>query len=162
MTLMRLLPSLKERSEDWLIMHRSHWKLNIIVLEQAPYTQFVELKLQFRNNAVFLHNMSMKIRIYHDAAVAEVVTQKEYQDAATKKELCLEALRRFNWPTSIHNCTQLDAILNTYSSLELRANQARQSENRPQVLNLPPVADSIGCLYKDSWGQYSVNVYDLF
>ena len=94
-------------------------------------------------------------------AVAEVVTQEKYEDLATKRELCLVAIRKFQTLTSIHTCNPLDGILETFTALEARTSLAQPRE-RPQILNIPAPPDSIAALHKDTWSQYSVNIYELF
>ena len=95
------------------------------------------------------------------AAVAEVVTQEDYEDLATKRELCSIALQKHNGELYVETCAPFDEILSVYAFLEAKTSEAQSNENKPFILNLPPPSDSMGCLYKDTWGQYSVNIYDL-
>ena len=94
------------------------------------------------------------------AAVAEVVSQEEYEDLATKRELCEVAMRKFQTMTSIHDCKPLDAILSAFLALEARTSLAQQKECA-QILNIPPPPDSMAALHKDTWSQYSVNIHGL-
>jgi hypothetical protein len=96
------------------------------------------------------------------AAVAEVVTQDKFDDLATKRELCVAALEKYQGTLSISNCKPFDAIIKVYTTLEHQTTKAQHGESIPQSLALSPPSDSMGCLFKDTWAQYSINIFELF
>ncbi len=72
---MQLLPFLFE--EDGLVRVCAEYKdisLAVSILEQCRYTQVVEIKHVFNDASQHLHGLSMKVRIYHDAQLAEVIS----------------------------------------------------------------------------------------
>ena len=72
--LMRLLPFLFEEDELVRVCARHlNATLAVSILEQCRYTQVVEIKQIFNEATDHLHGLAMKVRIYHDAQLAEVV-----------------------------------------------------------------------------------------
>ena len=73
-SLMRLLPFLFE--EDGLVRvsaRHLNATLAVSIVEQCRYTQMVEIKQIFNAATQHLQGLAMKVRIYHDAQLAEVV-----------------------------------------------------------------------------------------
>ena len=72
-SLVRLLPFLVNREQDCLHLRQKNWILKASVLEHAPYTQVVELKQSFSTSNKLLKDIYMKVRVYHDACLVEVI-----------------------------------------------------------------------------------------
>jgi len=73
--LVRLLPFLLENDGDLRVCARHlHAVMEIAILEQCPYTQTIEIKQIFKHKSPHLPGLSLKVRIYHDAQLAEVIS----------------------------------------------------------------------------------------
>ena len=48
--------------------------MEIAILEQCPYTQTIQIKQVFKHGSPHLPGLSLKVRIYHDAQLAEVIS----------------------------------------------------------------------------------------
>ena len=83
--LARLLPFLFDRTGLARVCARHlNNKLEISILEQCRYTQVVEIKQIFNKATQYLQGLSMKVRIYHDAQLAEVIS---YQGLSKPKNV---------------------------------------------------------------------------
>ena len=73
--LVRLLPFLLENEGNLRVCARHlHAVMEIAILEQCPYTQTIEIKQIFKHKSPHLPGLSLKVRIYHDAQLAEVIS----------------------------------------------------------------------------------------
>jgi uncharacterized protein YqiB (DUF1249 family) len=73
--LVRLLPFLVEN--DGVVRVRAkhlNAEMEITILEQCPYTQTIQIKQVFTHDSPHLPGLSLKVRIYHDAQLAEVIS----------------------------------------------------------------------------------------
>jgi uncharacterized protein YqiB (DUF1249 family) len=74
-SLMRLLPFLFEE-EGLARVYARHLNATLVVsiLEQCRYTQEIEIKQVFNEATQHLPGLVMKVRVYHDAQLAEVIS----------------------------------------------------------------------------------------
>ena len=72
--LLGLLPELCDGEGDHFLMDRrgSGAVMEIVVLERCRYTTMLSLKMPFASGTKLLPDLSMRLRLYHDAQVAEV------------------------------------------------------------------------------------------
>lgn len=83
--LARLLPFLFDRTGLARVCARHlNNKLEISILEQCRYTQVVEIKQIFNKATQYLQGLSMKVRIYHDAQLAEVISYQGHSRILSK------------------------------------------------------------------------------
>ncbi|MFU8837544.1 MAG: DUF1249 domain-containing protein [Thiohalomonadaceae bacterium] len=69
-----LLPDLLEGEEAVsLRADAGPSELQVRVLERSPYTRLLSLRMPFVSAGVALPELSMQLRMYHDARVAEVI-----------------------------------------------------------------------------------------
>ncbi len=72
--LQQLLPEMEAGGDRYyLAADDGAQALEVLILERAPYTTFIELSKPFLVDGVWMPDLSMKLRIYHDAGVVEVV-----------------------------------------------------------------------------------------
>jgi len=73
--LMRLLPFLLDNDGDLRVCAKDlNADLEISILEQCPYTQTIQINQIFKYKSPHLPGLSLKVRIYHDAQLAEVIS----------------------------------------------------------------------------------------
>jgi len=75
-TLLQLIPELQNIKHQAKITLNNIEQLSITVLEQCRYTTFINID-HLLNNAL-LADLSMTIRIYHDARMAEVIRYQNH------------------------------------------------------------------------------------
>ncbi|MDH5786211.1 MAG: DUF1249 domain-containing protein [Chromatiales bacterium] len=68
----RLLPELEQGGNRYLLSGHDGEEMEVLLLEQCPYTTMVELSKPFTIDGEWLPDLSMQLRIYHDARVIEV------------------------------------------------------------------------------------------
>ena len=86
--LLKLFPNLAEDSERLIgLQHGGDRVVMLSVLERTPYTSLVMLQQCRQETAVaaWLRLPQMRIRLYHDARVAEVV---DFEDARSPRPRC--------------------------------------------------------------------------
>ncbi len=71
--LMRLLSSIEPGPEMGGMTFRDNNRLDIKVIEYTRYTTTLELSKCIGKNGHLLPDLSMRVRAYHDASVAEVI-----------------------------------------------------------------------------------------
>ena len=73
--LVRLLPFLLENDGQVRVCARHfNAELEIAIIEQCPYTQTIQIEQVFTQDSPHLPGLSLKVRIYHDAKLAEVIS----------------------------------------------------------------------------------------
>ena len=73
--LVRLLPFLLENDGVVRACAKNlNAKIEITILEQCRYTQTIQIKQVFTHGSPHLPGLSLKVRIYHDAQLAEVIS----------------------------------------------------------------------------------------
>jgi uncharacterized protein YqiB (DUF1249 family) len=83
--LVRLLPFLFEcKGLISVCARHSNSRLAVSILEQCRYTQVVEIKHIFNEASQYIHELSMKVRIYHDAQLAEVISYQGHSRMHSK------------------------------------------------------------------------------
>jgi uncharacterized protein YqiB (DUF1249 family) len=70
--LIKLLPDLVTMPVGEFQLHHAGHTMQIKVLESCPYTQMLELSQHFVSHAPLINDLRMKVRVYHDARLAEV------------------------------------------------------------------------------------------
>ena len=84
-SLLQLLPFLFE--DDGLIRvcaRHSNASLVISILEHCRYTQVMEIKQVFNETSQHLQGLAMKVRVYHDAQLAEVISYQGHSRLLSK------------------------------------------------------------------------------
>ena len=84
-SLMQLLPFLFE--EDGLARvcgRHFNATIAISILEQCRYTQEIEIKQIFDESTAHLPGLTMKVRVYHDAQLAEVIGYQGHKRLLSK------------------------------------------------------------------------------
>lgn len=73
--LVRLMPFLFE-NDGYVRVCAKHLnaELEITILEQCRYTQTIQIEQVFTQESPHLPGLSLKVRIYHDAQLAEVIS----------------------------------------------------------------------------------------
>jgi len=83
--LVQLLPFLFEQHGLLRVCARHlNTRLAVSILEQCRYTQIVEIKQIFTEASQHLYGLSMKVRIYHDAQLAEVISYQGHSRILSK------------------------------------------------------------------------------
>jgi uncharacterized protein YqiB (DUF1249 family) len=73
--LVRLLPFLLENDGGVRVCAKHlNAEMEISILEQCRYTQTIQIKQIFEHESPHLPGLSLKVRIYHDAQLAEVIS----------------------------------------------------------------------------------------
>lgn len=72
--LQRVIPSIRDISKQLSYHGKDNSTLSIDVVDRSKYTTTFLLELQQHNSQSWLSNLQMKVRIYHDANVAEVLS----------------------------------------------------------------------------------------
>lgn len=73
--LVRLLPFLMESHGAVRVCAKQFTaEMEITILEQCRYTQTIQIKQIFKHESPHLPGLSLKVRIYHDAQLAEVIS----------------------------------------------------------------------------------------
>ncbi len=85
--LMQLLPDLDSMTEGGYQIRHARHKLHIRVLESCPYTQMLELSHDFGSHNPMVNDLWMKIRVYHDARLAEVTAYQGLSRLLARYEL---------------------------------------------------------------------------
>ena len=71
--LVKLFPFLLDDSEMEQVLGHQNDALHLKVVERCPYTQTLDLKQSMANETAYIDELRMKIRVYHDARLVEVV-----------------------------------------------------------------------------------------
>lgn len=71
--LMELLPDMHRGQGPFIIASAGLSPINVEILEQNPYTTTIHIRQDMAAERPWLSDLRMKVRIYHDAQVAEVV-----------------------------------------------------------------------------------------
>ena len=71
--LMTLIPDVRHLGGILIFENHRNFELQFQIVEHSKYTTTVALKLCLRSNSKWVSDPSMKIRVYHDARVAEVI-----------------------------------------------------------------------------------------
>jgi uncharacterized protein YqiB (DUF1249 family) len=74
--LLEWLPDLSRRQGDFVLVTDGRSPVCVEVLEQNPYTTTIHLRHNMQAAAPWADVFSMKVRIYHDARVAEVISSQ--------------------------------------------------------------------------------------
>jgi uncharacterized protein YqiB (DUF1249 family) len=77
--LQQLLPEMEQGGERFLLAGKEGEELELLILERCRYTTMVSLTKPFSIDGEWLPNLSMQLRIYHDACVVEVVSYQGCQ-----------------------------------------------------------------------------------
>lgn len=78
--LQQLLPEMEAGGDCYrLAADDGAQALEVLILERARYTTFIELSKPFYMDGVWLPDLSMQLRLYHDAAMVEVVAYQGCQ-----------------------------------------------------------------------------------
>jgi hypothetical protein len=86
--LLQLLPEMEAGGDRYyLAADDGTQPLEILVLERARYTTFIELSKPFYVQGVWMPDLSMQLRIYHDAGVVEVVAYQGCQRIPARYEV---------------------------------------------------------------------------
>jgi uncharacterized protein YqiB (DUF1249 family) len=72
--LLKLIPHLFEYKEEAVGETANHSALHLEVIERSPYTMTVELTHRFNRNVEELPTPAVRIRLYLDAELAEVIS----------------------------------------------------------------------------------------
>lgn len=73
--LVRLLPFLLENDGAVRVCAKHLYaEMEISILEQCRYTQTIQIKQIFKHKSPHLPGLSLKVRVYHDAQLAEVIS----------------------------------------------------------------------------------------
>ncbi len=70
--LQRLLPELEQGADRFVLSAAEGEELELLILERCKYTTIVELTKPFAVDGEWLPDLSMQLRVYHDAGVVEV------------------------------------------------------------------------------------------
>lgn len=82
-----LLPDLHHgRQERYQVTHEQH-RLDIQVTDFGPYTQRLQLSQSFPASSALLRDLSMSVRVYHDAMLAEVIGYQGVERLLARYEL---------------------------------------------------------------------------
>jgi hypothetical protein len=86
--LQQLLPEMEAGGDRYrLASDDGAQALELLILERARYTTFIELSKPFFIDGVWMRDLSMQLRIYHDAQVVEVVTYQGCQRIPARYEV---------------------------------------------------------------------------
>ncbi len=87
MRLIKLLPGITERERwEYCLADKAHAAANRVslrVLEQAPYTSTVEVKQQHASHP-YESDRVLRVRMYHDARMAEVVAWNKHWNTRSR------------------------------------------------------------------------------
>ncbi len=72
--LLQLFPDLIDMATPEISIQNAKMTLNVVVQECSRYTTTLTIKHAFKQQTPYLVDMAMKVRIYHDAQVAEVLS----------------------------------------------------------------------------------------
>lgn len=82
-----LIPDLHHGHQGrYKITHEQH-SLNIQVTDFGPYTQWLQLSQHFDSSPSLLRDLSMSVRVYHDAMLAEVIGYQGIERLLARYEL---------------------------------------------------------------------------
>lgn len=70
--LQRLLPELEQGADRFVLNAAKGEALELLILERCRYTTMVALSQPFAIDGEWLPDLSMQLRVYHDARVVEV------------------------------------------------------------------------------------------
>jgi uncharacterized protein YqiB (DUF1249 family) len=71
--LQHLLPELEQGGDRFVLAGKEGDELELLILERCRYTTVVSLSKPFAIDGEWLPDLSMQLRVYHDACVVEVV-----------------------------------------------------------------------------------------
>ncbi|MCF6235210.1 MAG: DUF1249 domain-containing protein [Gammaproteobacteria bacterium] len=71
--LLKLIPELKELPDEIFLLDGGSCTVAVSVVERCKFTTSITLSHDLKSHDLFVINPSVKIRIYHDARLAEVV-----------------------------------------------------------------------------------------
>ncbi len=72
--LLQLFPALVDMETPEITIQNAQMILNVVVEECSRYTTTLTIRHAFKQQIPYLSDMTMKVRIYHDAKVAEVLS----------------------------------------------------------------------------------------
>ena len=118
--LRHLIPDLKHgHAGHYQIRHDQHL-MNIQVTDFGPYTQRLQLSQHFTNSYSVLGELSMCVRVYHDAMLAEVIGYQGIERLLARYELPNKGM--------LHRDEKRQANLLLHDWLTMYINQYRQAE----------------------------------
>jgi uncharacterized protein YqiB (DUF1249 family) len=86
--LQHLLPEMEAGGDRYRLSAEDGSRaLEILILERCRYTTFIELTKPFYIDGVWLPDLGMQLRIYHDARVVEVVSYQGCQNIPARYEV---------------------------------------------------------------------------
>lgn len=86
--LQQLLPEMEAGGDRYrLAADDGAHALEVLILERARYTTFIELSKPFYIDGLWMPDLSMQLRIYHDAQVIEVVAYQGCQRIPARYEV---------------------------------------------------------------------------
>ncbi len=71
--LLKLIPGISELPDEVLLLGDDSYAVTVSVVERCRFTTSITLNHDLKSHDIFVVNPSVKIRIYHDARLAEVV-----------------------------------------------------------------------------------------
>ena len=71
--LMELIPDVRRLEGKFVFENDDSVELQLSILEHTKYTTTIELTLLLRVNSAWVRDPCLKVRVYHDAQVAEVI-----------------------------------------------------------------------------------------
>jgi uncharacterized protein YqiB (DUF1249 family) len=77
--LQHLLPELGQGGDRFVLAGEEGDELELLILERCRYTTIVSLSKPFAIDGEWLPDLSMQLRVYHDACVVEVVAYQGCQ-----------------------------------------------------------------------------------
>lgn len=77
--LQRLLPELEQGGDRFVLSAAKGEALELLILERCRYTTMVSLSQPFAIDGEWLPDLSMQLRVYHDARVVEVAAYQGCQ-----------------------------------------------------------------------------------
>lgn len=81
--LLKLMPEYRQGSHEWQLSLQDQ-QFTLSVLERAPYTTTIEIIQRHNNNQVVVPNFKMRVRLYHDVGMAEVVAWDRHRNLSPK------------------------------------------------------------------------------
>ena len=111
--LRKLIPQLQEIESTAISTSTGHLDLHLTIVERSKYTTTLRLSYCFSENSEIRLEPNLKIRIYHDAGLAEVMSGKLHHGRLVLDHLPADALKQ-KW--------QLNRFLSKWLKYCLRQN----------------------------------------
>jgi len=109
--LRKLIPHLNEIEQSAMSISPGHMNLYLKIVERSKFTTTLRLSYHFSKNSKIRLEPNLKIRIYHDAGLAEVMSGKLHHGRLVLDHLPADALKQ-KW--------QLNRFLNKWLKYCLR------------------------------------------